>query len=101
MAFQPGESGNPGGRAKAKPYKEALLRVLMREEGDMPAGKTYLDKMATKHVQTALDGDVPAIRDIADRLDGKPAQSIVGGDEDDNPINMIHRIERVIVNASN
>ncbi len=102
MPFEPGKSGNPGGRAKAKPYQEALLKVLKRDEDDqVPSGKTNLDKLARIHVLKALEGDVPAIRDIADRLDGKPAQAIIGGDEGDNPINLIHRIERVIVNPSN
>lgn len=102
MPFEPGKSGNPGGRSKAKPYQEALLKVLKRDEDDeMPAGKTYLDKLARKHVVQALDGDVALIRDIADRLDGKPAQAIVGGDDDDNPINIIARIERVIIDPQN
>jgi hypothetical protein len=45
-------------------------------------------------------GDVAAIREIADRLDGKVAQAIVGGDDDDNPVNVIRRIERHIVRAN-
>jgi len=38
---------------------------------------------------------------LLDRGWGKPVQAIVGGDEDDNPINLLHRIERVIVRPSN
>lgn len=45
--------------------------------------------------------DTAAAREIGDRLDGKPAQAIVGGDEDDSPINVVHKIERVIVRPSN
>lgn len=37
-----------------------------------------------------------AIKEIADRLDGKVPQGIEGGD-DDNPIKVLQRIERVIV----
>lgn len=32
-----------------------------------------------------------------DRGWGKPAQAIVGGDDDDSPLKLIHKIERVIV----
>ena len=58
-----------------------------------------LRKIARNLIESAEKGDLPAIKEIADRLDGKPAQAIVGGDEDDNPIAMIHRIERVIIDS--
>lgn len=46
-------------------------------------------------------GEVSSIREIADRLDGKAIQAIVG-DDDEDPINLVTRIERVIVeNPSN
>ena len=78
MAFQPGQSGNPLGRSKTKPYQEALMRVLLREDGDIPQGKTNLDRVVSTHLTVALGGDVSALKDIADRLDGKPAQAIIG-----------------------
>lgn len=36
---------------------------------------------------------------VIDRGWGKPKQALVGGDEEDNPISIIQRIERVIVDA--
>ena len=93
-------NANSGGK-KAKPYREALTRLLMREEGDVPKGKNNLDRIVAIHLSKALEGDVPAIKDIADRLDGKPAQAIVGGDDDDNPVVIINRIERVLIDNSN
>jgi hypothetical protein len=45
--------------------------------------------------------ETAAAREIGDRLDGKPAQAIIGGDDDDPEIKHLHRIERVIVDASN
>ena len=42
-----------------------------------------------------------AIKELADRMDGKPAQALVGGDDDDSPIKMLHKIERLIVDPSN
>lgn len=51
-----------------------------------------LIELASKADQSAL----PAIKEIADRMDGKVPQGIVGDDEHD-PINVLHKIERVIV----
>ncbi len=42
---------------------------------------------------------VAAANAILDRGWGKPAQAIIGGDGDAPAISMIHRIERVIVDA--
>ena len=45
--------------------------------------------------EKAVAGDVQAATFIADRLDGKPAQTISG--DIDNPLTMIHKIEREII----
>lgn len=37
---------------------------------------------------------------ILDRAVGKPSQAIVGGDDDDNPIKIVGRIENIIVDAN-
>ena len=42
---------------------------------------------------------VAAAQALLDRGWGKPSQAIVGGDESDNPIRVLQRIERVIVDA--
>lgn len=42
---------------------------------------------------------ISAATALLDRGWGKPSQTIVG-DEDGGPLNVIHRIERAIVNAS-
>lgn len=44
---------------------------------------------------------VTAAEALLSRGWGKPSQAIVGGDEDDNPVKVLHKIERVIVNADN
>lgn len=85
MPFEPGQSGNPGGRAKGKPWREALLRAVMRrepleatlQEGDRPQ---RIDLMAEAIVNRAIDGDVAASREIGDRLEGKAVQAIEGAD---------------------
>lgn len=84
-----------------KPFRDALRVAVKREEDDEAKGKTKLDRIAAQLVDEAVKGDVPAIKEIADRLDGKVAQAIVGGSEEDDPIRMITRIERVIVRPQN
>ena len=94
-------NANSGPR-KQKLWRDALLLTINRlEDGieEAPKGRTVLQKLVSTQVNMALGGDSTSMRDIADRLDGKPAQAIVGGDEDDNPIAMIHRIERVIIDS--
>lgn len=85
MTFEPGKSGNPGGRPKTKPFMEALMiESLAAERGeDCWAKPGSLRWNARKLLEL---GDVPAIREIADRLDGKVPQGIIGGDENDPPI---------------
>lgn len=98
MVFQPGQSGNPGGRPKEKPWKEALrMEALAAERGDPCEAKPgSLRWNARKLLEM---GDVSAIKEIGDRFDGKVAQAIVGDDEQD-AIKVVARIERVIVDPT-
>jgi hypothetical protein len=80
--FQPGQSGNPNGRPKSKPFREAIQRALDEAGSD----KDALQAVATALVGKAMMGDVPAIKELADRMDGKVAQAIIGGDEEDPEI---------------
>lgn len=73
-----------------------MLRIAISEAHD--EGGTRLRAVADALVKKAMEGDVPAVREIADRLDGKVPQGIIG-DNDSDPVNVLHRIERVIVNA--
>ena len=103
MPFQAGQSGNPLGARKAKLWRETLMLTINRiEDGEpLPIGRTPLQRIIAKQVSMAIEGDGASIRDIADRLDGKPAQAIVGGDDDDNPVVIINRIERVLIDNAN
>lgn len=79
MKFQPGQSGNPGGRPKSKPFKDALMmEALAAERGE----KCYAKKGSLRWNarQLLIKGEVAAIREIADRLDGKVTQGISGPD---------------------
>lgn len=95
MPFEPGKSGNPGGRPKTKPFKDALLmEALAAERGDPCEAKPGSLRWNAR--QLLMQGDVQSIKELADRLDGKVAQAIVGDDEHD-PIGFIIKIggERV------
>ena len=84
------------GRPKGGKSFAAMLRVAITEAGNKE-GETKLRDIADKLVELAIAGEMPAIKEVADRLDGKPAQAIIG--DADNPFEMIHKIERVIVSA--
>ncbi len=95
MPFEPGQSGNPGGRAKAKPFKDALLiEALAAERGDDCEAKPGSLRWNAR--QLLMQGDVQAIREIADRLDGKAIQQMVhNGDEDGGAV--VHTVEFRVV----
>lgn len=79
MPFQPGQSGNPGGRGTEKIWRDALLRAVKRREPfETEKGKPpqRLDLLAEQAVKQGLAGDVSALREIGDRLDGKAVQQI-------------------------
>lgn len=90
MPFEKGQSGNPGGRPKTKPFKDALLlEAKAAENGQVcEAPRGSLRWNARKLLE---QGDVPSIRELADRLDGKPTQAIVG-DDDAPPISVVTRV---------
>jgi hypothetical protein len=101
MAFEKGSSGNPGGRPKEKAFADALRLAVNAEVENEGEKKKKLRVIAERLVAEAMAGESWAVQQVADRLDGKPAQAVIGGDEDDNPINLLHRIERIIVRTEN
>ena len=82
MPFIKGQSGNPGGRPKTKPFREALLTEIDAAGEDASA----LRSIARKLLQMAEEGDLLAVREIADRLDGKPTQGVEHTGQDGGPI---------------
>jgi len=75
-AWQPGQSGNPGGRPKtrdlAEAYREQLAKVLAND----PEGRTFAQVIAETMILQAARGSVGAAREIADRVLGKPRQAL-------------------------
>ena len=86
-----------------RPPKErsfaAMLNIAIKEaiEG---SDKTKLRAVADALVDKAMTGDVAAIKEVADRIDGKVPQALVGDGEFD-PISVLTRIERVVVDPAN
>ena len=83
---------NPRGQQRDKPFRDALRMEIAAAGEDHKA----LRRVAGALLNQAYTGDMQAIRELADRMDGKVPQGIVGDDEGD-PVNVLHRIERVIV----
>lgn len=79
MTFAPGQSGNPGGRPKERPFRDAL-RLEIAAAGE---NQRKLRAIARALLDRAETGDVPAIVQLRDTLDGKPAQTIIGDDSAD------------------
>ena len=93
----------PAGSAnKDKPFRDAIrMEAQLAENGEeTPASEGSLRWIA-RQLLIRAGAETAAAREIGDRLDGKPAQAVIGGDDDDSPINILHRIERVIVDPQN
>lgn len=73
---------------KARVSTEALRLELAHD-------REALRDMWKATIRKAKEGDLAAFKEINDRLEGKPAQAIIGDDE--NPLNVVHKVERVIV----
>ena len=75
MAFAKGQTGNPGGRPKDKPWTDAI-RLAANEMSKTHKGTRQLRAMANKLVAEAIDGNIQAIKEVGDRLEGKAMQPV-------------------------
>ena len=76
MVFQPGQSGNPGGRPKrewtwSSLIAEEMEKVLTAKDGTKDKTKNFVAK---RLVKMAIDGDIMAQKEIMNRMDGNPTQ---------------------------
>ncbi len=72
--FQPGVSGNPGGRPRKSRLTDASRAWL--EQVDQASGLTNAELVVAALGQRALKGDAESFRALADRAEGKPMQSL-------------------------
>lgn len=101
MPFEPGVSGNPGGRKANREWTDALRLAVKRTDGD----KTKLNKLAENTVELALAGEGWAVKEIGDRLEGKAIQAVEHSGPDGSPIEMsdteaARRIAAMLVGAT-
>lgn len=73
MGWKKGESGNPKGPPKTRPFTDAL-HMALAEECEIKK-KRKLRLIAENLVDAAVEGEPWAIKEVMDRVDGKPAQT--------------------------
>lgn len=88
--FEKGKSGNPGGR----PKQLDEVKEMAREHTE-----AAIKRLAFWMKSSNSKASIAASNALLDRAWGKPAQPLSG--DDDNPFEIIHRIERVIVDSAN
>jgi len=81
--FQPGQSGNPGGRPKKMHLTDALREELEDKGSDGVANDVAI---ARKLVKMARAGNMDAIKEIGDRTEGKPRQRIEASGPEGGPL---------------
>jgi hypothetical protein len=96
--FQPGQSGNPGGRPKTRVLAEMLASV--GSEIDKKSGKTFFQLAAESLVENAFHGDVQAFKEFADRIDGRAAQPVELTGANGRPIAFQSEMERELLTAT-
>lgn len=92
MPYEPGQSGNPGGRRNQRPMRDAIeaeLRQEVPDPDDPKARATKYRLLARALVKAGLGGDIRAISEINDRVDGKVPQALTG--IDDGPVQVVVR----------
>ena len=91
-------AGKSKGSKPDKIIRDALILELNRMDTSDDGQKVKkVNRIVHKLVKCAMDGKIDAIKEIFDRVEGRPAQAIIGDPE--SPLNVIHRLERVIVGS--
>lgn len=75
--FQPGQSGNPGGRAKGRTLTSILREVLDSNTlggKPIPQGRTVADMLGDVIIKEALKGKFTFAKEVLDRTEGKVAE---------------------------
>jgi hypothetical protein len=72
--FQPGRSGNPGGRPK-KVITDRLAELLEHEASEDPKHRTYAELLARGMLDRAITKSHPDAKEILDRVEGKVTEN--------------------------
>jgi hypothetical protein len=81
--FQPGQSGNPGGRPKGPSLSHRIAAILDQTDVNglaIPAGQCAADVLALAFVREACEGKFPFAKEIIDRTEGKVPDRLAGHD---------------------
>ena len=73
--FQPGQSGNPGGRPKGHGFT-FYARALAEKEIETHPGMTHMEALVRVAFREALNGNFQFFNLIIERLEGKTPESI-------------------------
>jgi hypothetical protein len=78
VTWQPGQTGNPGGRPKKKPITDRYLRIVETELPDeirlvigLPRGATFGDAIALAQAWQAIKGETNAAREMREAIEGR------------------------------
>ena len=74
--FQPGQSGNPGGRKK-KPMVDRMLEEILTANDSAKA-----KQVANRLISSALKGSVPATKIIIERTEGRAMRNVLESAQD-------------------
>ncbi len=84
MPFITGQSGNPDGCKRAKPFTDALKQELSKAWDDKQPNYKKIHKIAEKVVAMALEGNMAAVQEVTNRLEGKPPQENINKNINEN-----------------
>ena len=91
--WKPGQSGNPKGRPKKRPFADKVEELLEKNP-------EMLEGIALQALSKAQSGDQQALKLVSERLDGKPAQQLIHSGDEDNPMLTVNKIELVGVSPA-
>lgn len=84
--FQPGQSGNPGGRPKKSPVTDALRELVERSAVPRKKAPTIAGRLAQELLRQALKGKMAPIVEVIDRIEGKARQRVEASGPEGGPI---------------
>jgi len=87
--FQPGQSGNPAGRPKERPLRDALKALLEAGDGQK------IKELAKIGLEAATGGDFRFWKEVFDRIDGKVIDALdvtTGGESVNDPLEPLRKL---------